>query len=180
MTSLPDNNNRGRSDERCANDPPQIPCRVPGVLNRCCIGSRLAAWCRSLGQSSDDATLARFGRLLFPHEGLADEVYAEVMDHVLMSLATISPSDDVLMLTEQALNHQQDASWFDLDETAQIKAIENIQGEAYFAAVLGTLRGTFYNHPAVWAHLHYPGSSKEHGGYKFRGFDDIDWLPERR
>ena len=141
-----------------------------------------ASWLRGAAawaSSTDGSTLARFGRLLFPHDGLADKVYAEVMDNVLTALAANPASADVLATAEEALNSQQEQAWFDLDETAQIAAIENIQGEAYLAAIVGTLRGAFYYHPAVWSHINYPGSSKEHGGYKFRGFDDIDWLPER-
>jgi hypothetical protein len=133
-----------------------------------------AAW----AGSRDGTTLAGFGRRLFPHAGMADAVYARVMDNVLMSLASISASDDVLMLTQQALDSQQDKPWAELDAAAQIRAIENIQGEEYFAAVLGTARFAFYNDMAVWAHMQYPGSSKEFGGYVQRGFDDIDWLPE--
>jgi len=140
-----------------------------------------ASWLRGAAawaSSTDGATLARFGRLLFPHDGLADKVYAEVMDNVLMALAANPATETMLSIAEDALNSQQEKTWFDLDEAAQIAAIENIQGEAYFAAIVGTLRGAFYYHPAVWSHINYPGSSKEHGGYKFRGFDDIDWLPE--
>jgi hypothetical protein len=116
--------------------------------------------------------------LVFPHEGLADEVYAQIMDNVLATLDTNPASAGALTEAEAALNAQQDSSWFDLDQAAQIKAIENIQGEAFFALIVGTLRGAFYYDPAVWAHIDYPGSSKEHGGYLHRGFDDIDWLPE--
>jgi hypothetical protein len=133
-----------------------------------------AAW----AGSTDEATLARFGRLLFPHDGLSDDVYADVMDNVLAALAANPATENLLAAAEDALNNQQEQAWFDLDEAAQIAAIENIQGEAYFAAIVGTLRGAFYYNPAVWSHINYPGSSKEHGGYKFRGFDDIDWLPE--
>jgi len=32
--------------------------------------------------------------------------------------------------------------------------------------------------PALWKTLGYQGSSIEHGGYLYRGFDDIDWLPQ--
>ncbi|MDH4126417.1 MAG: hypothetical protein OEW64_12370 [Gammaproteobacteria bacterium] len=135
-----------------------------------------AAW----AGTRDPATLARFGRLLFPLDGLADAVYVQVMDRVLMSLVSMQPGDDVLMITEQSLNSQQAGNWFDLDAAAQIRAIENIQHEAHFAAVLSAVRDTFYNDPAVWAHMRYPGSSKEFGGYVQRGFDDINWLPEGR
>jgi len=140
-----------------------------------------ASWLRGAAAwagSTDATTLARFGRLLFPHDGLSDEVYVEVMDNVLAALAANPATETLLSIAEEALNNQQEKAWFDLDEAAQIAAIDNIQGEAYFAAIVGTLRGAFYYNPAVWAHIKYPGSSKEHGGYKFRGFDDIDWLPE--
>lgn len=139
-----------------------------------------AAWLRGAAAwagSPSNATLARFGRLLFPHDGLPDKVYAEVMGKVLTALAGSPASTDLLSVAEQALNRQQDKAWFDLDEPAQIKAIETIQGEAWFAAILSTLRDAFYDDAAVWAYMNYPGSSKEFGGYLHRGFDDIDWLP---
>ncbi len=132
-----------------------------------------AAW----ANSTEGTNLARFGRLLFPHDGLADDVYAEVMDNVLTALAANPAIEDALVTAEQALDAQHDTAWIDRNESEQITAIENIQGEAYFAAIVGTVRGAFYYNPAVWSHINYPGSSKEHGGYKFRGFDDIDWLP---
>ncbi len=133
-----------------------------------------AAW----ASSTDGTTLARFGRLLFPHDGLSDEVYAEVMGNLLTALAANPTTENLLAAAEQALDAQQDTAWIDRNESEQIAAIENIQGEAFFAAIVETLRGAFYYNPAVWSHINYPGSSKEHGGYKFRGFDDIDWLPE--
>ncbi len=132
-----------------------------------------AAW----ASSTEGTNLARFGRLLFPHDGLADDVYTEVMDNVLTALAANPATEDALVTAEQALDAQYDTAWIDRSESEQITAIENTQGEAYFDAIVGAVRGAFYYNPAVWSHIHYPGSSKEHGGYKFRGFDDIDWLP---
>jgi hypothetical protein len=134
-----------------------------------------AAW----AASGENATLTRFARLLFPHDGLSDATYAEVMASVLTSLAANPASGGMLSAAEAALNGQQEQDWFDLDEAAQIAAIENIQGEAFFTAILETARGAFYYNPQVWSYLDYPGSSKEHGGYKYRGFDNIDWLPEQ-
>ena len=132
-----------------------------------------AAW----ASSTEGTNLARFGRLLFPHDGLADDVYAEVMNNVLMALESDPATENLLAAAEQALDAQGDTAWIDRNETEQIAAIKDIQGEAFFAAVLGTLRGAFYYNAAVWSHINYPGSSKEKGGYKYRGFDDIDWLP---
>jgi len=140
-----------------------------------------SAWLRGAAawaSSNDGTTLARFGRLLFPHDGLSDKVYAEVMNNVLMALASNPNTENLLAAAEHALDAQDDTAWIERDESEQIAAIENIQGQAFFAAIVETLRGAFYYNPAVWSHIDYPGSSKEHGGYKFRGFNDIDWLPE--
>jgi hypothetical protein len=133
-----------------------------------------AAW----ANTGDNAVLARFARLLFPHDGVADAIYAEAMASVLSGFEASSDTTGLLDTAEDALNAQQRESWFDLDEVAQIDAIKNIQDEAFFAAILGALRGAFYYQPAVWEHLDYPGSSKEHGGYLHRGFNDVSWLPE--
>jgi hypothetical protein len=127
---------------------------------------------------NSDATLAQFGRLLFPINGLGDDVYKSVMSNVLSALSGNPATEDALATAESELNAASDGDWYAATEAAQISAIESIQSEPFFAAVLGTLRGAFHYDPAVWEFIQYPGSSKEHGGYLHRGFDDIDWLPE--
>ena len=133
-----------------------------------------AAW----ANTGDNEALTQFARLLFPHDGISDAVYAEAMASVLSGFEASSDTAGLLNSAEAALNAQQDEDWFDADETGQINAIRSIEGEAFFATILGSLRGAFYYHPAVWEHINYPGSSKEHGGYLHRGFNDISWLPE--
>jgi hypothetical protein len=126
----------------------------------------------------DKPELINLVRLLFPHSRLTDEVYADVANSVFTSFASSSEAAQLLDDAESSLDEQQDDSWLDADEDAQLAALKNIQGEAFFAAILAALRGAFYNHPKVWIDIDYPGSSKEHGGYKYRGFNDISWLPE--
>lgn len=140
------------------------------------------AWLRSSNAwafEEDTDALAQLARRLFPHEGMSDAVYVDVMDGVLSSLANNPNTADMLTSAETALNEQQEGDWFELDESAQIAAIVNIQDKAFFASILATVRGAFYYNPRVWEHINYPGSSKEYGGYKNRGFNDIDWLPEK-
>jgi hypothetical protein len=72
-------------------------------------------------------TLQRMARLLWPHNVVADEVYAQAAD-----------------------------------------------------GLLADARDRLYALPAVWQAIGYPGSSLEFGGYRNRGYDDIDWLPEVR
>ncbi len=70
-----------------------------------------AAW----ASSTDGTTLARFGRLLFPHDGLPDEVYADVMNNVLMALDSDPATENLLAAAEQALDAQDDKAWIDRD-----------------------------------------------------------------
>lgn len=133
---------------------------------------------RTWAETHNPSALIRLAQALLPHAGLADEVYAEVMDSVLSALAASPTTATLLDAAEAALDGQQRGAWIDAADDVQIAAIGNIQGEPFFAAILATLRGTFYYHPKVWEHIDYPGSSKEHGGYLNRGFNDIAWLPE--
>lgn len=138
-----------------------------------------AAWAQSTNPD-DELTdvLAHLARLLFPHDGLADEIYADVMGGVLAATAEDPAMTEVLHSAEAGLDAASGQSWMRLDTSAQVEAMKLVQDEAFFAAILGTVRGHFYYNPEVWKFLDYPGSSKEHGGYINRGFNDIDWLPE--
>jgi hypothetical protein len=117
-------------------------------------------------------------RLLYPHDAIADDVYAEVIDDILTAAAADSSLSKSLADTVTALNAAQRGDWFEAGEGEQIAAMQALEGEAFFAAILGNVQARFYSHPRIWEHIKYPGSSVEFGGYVDRGFDDIDWLPE--
>ena len=136
-----------------------------------------SAWAKA-SESDVEATLGRFARLLYPHDAIGDEVYAEVMGNILAVAANDAGLDGVIASAVSTLNSARDVDWFELDEASQIAVLSEVQGEAFFAAIRTQVGGNFYSHPKVWQLIKYPGSSKEHGGYVDRGFDDIDWLPE--
>jgi hypothetical protein len=100
------------------------------------------------------------------------------MGSILATAADNPGLDAALVGAVSTLNSARDANWFDLNEASQIAVMNEVQGESFFAAIQAQVGGTFYSHPKVWQLIKYPGSSKEHGGYVDRGFDDIDWLPE--
>ena len=134
-----------------------------------------SAWAQSSVGSADELT--QMARLLFPHDDIADDVYAEVVNGILSDAASDSSLSDTLATAVNALNAAQDAEWFDIVAEKQIAAIQSVETEPFFVAIQSGVRNRFYNHPKVWDHIGYPGSSVEHGGYVDRGFDDIDWLP---
>ncbi len=135
-----------------------------------------SAWAQSAKGNADE--LVRMARLLFPHDAIADDVYAEVIDDVLTAAADDAGLMALLDDAVAALNAVQGGDWFAADAEEQIAAMQAVAGEAFFAAILGNVQARFYNHPQVWEQIGYPGSSVEFGGYVDRGFNDIDWLPE--
>ncbi len=135
-----------------------------------------SAWAQSANENSDELT--RVARLLFPHDEIADAVYAEVIDSILSDAANDASMTKMLKQAVTALNAAQNGDWFDIVTDDQIKAMNAVENEPFFAAIQGGVRARFYNHPKVWEHIGYPGSSVEYGGYVDRGFDNIDWLPE--
>ncbi len=135
-----------------------------------------SAWAQAANTNADELT--RMARLLFPHDGIADAVYAEVIDSILSDAANDASMTDMLKQAVAALNATQNSNWFEIGADDQIKSMMLVENEPFFAASQSGVRARFYNHPKVWEHIGYPGSSVEYGGYVDRGFDDIDWLPE--
>jgi hypothetical protein len=135
-----------------------------------------SAWAQSANGNADELT--RMARLLFPHDGIADAVYAEVINSVLSDSANDASMMNMLNQAVTALDAAQNGDWFEAGENDQLAAMRAVENEAFFAAILGGVSARFYNHPKLWEHIHYPGSSVQFGGYVERGFDDIDWLPE--
>ena len=109
---------------------------------------------------------------MLPHDGLTDDVYAEVLNEVLAATA------DDASVTESLLNKHQADSFMDIDEEAQLTVMRAIEHENSFATVLSALKTKMYGHPKVWEVIHYAGPSYQDGGYLNRGAGDIDWLPE--
>jgi len=139
-----------------------------------------SAWAQSATARGGNSagSLARMARLLYPHDGIAEDIYAEVIDSVLAAAADDPAIADTLNAALRALDDEQDADWFDLGTKQQLATLQAVEAEPFFGVIQAAVRDRFYNHAAVWKHIGYPGSSVEHGGYLERGFDDIDWLPE--
>jgi hypothetical protein len=132
-----------------------------------------SAWAQS-GDASTLETLVRMARLFLPHDGLDDDVYGQAIDAALATAA----DDESLADVEALLNAQQADDFMNAGEGAQLSAMRAIENEASFAAVLGSVKASLYDHPAVWKVIGYEGPSYQDGGYLHRGAGEIDWLPE--
>ena len=65
-----------------------------------------------------------------------------------------------------------------LDEASREQALGKLEGGPFFSLVYtATINGLYLNEE-LWMLFGYEGSSLEHGGYLYRGFDEVDWLPQ--
>jgi hypothetical protein len=138
------------------------------------------AWAKSPGQVDETVSLAmvRMARLLYPHDALSDEVYADVLDQALSDTATRAVFARQLEEATAALAERSGGAWQDMDVAEQIEAMRGIESESYFVAIQNNVRAGIYNGLAFCKHVDYPGPSKDFGGYLHRGAGEIDWLPE--
>ena len=136
-----------------------------------------AATARGDAAAGED-TLTDMIRALFPHQGLAHDVYAEIVDAMLSAAADDPQFDALLNEAVEALDAAADTDFFELTEEAQVQVLQTVADTDFFKTITAQVRWRLYSHPKLWKIIGYPGSSVEHGGYVERGFDDIDWLPE--
>ena len=126
---------------------------------------------------ADLEAVVRMARLLFPHDALADDVYADILEQAVSETPGGDEFVAYLEAAARALAERSGDSWLTLDDAAQLDLMRSIETEPYFAAMQNQVRLGVYNSAAFWKHIGYPGPSKGFGGYLRRGAGDIDWLP---
>ncbi|MEE4161015.1 MAG: hypothetical protein V2I25_00815 [Woeseiaceae bacterium] len=124
------------------------------------------------------AAMIRMARLLYPHDALPDDLYADIIDQALSDVATSAEFATQLEAAAAALDTQAGGHWPERDEATQTQAMRAIEAEPSFAAIQNRVKAGIYMSPAFWKHVGYEGPSKNFGGYLRRGAGDIDWLPE--
>jgi len=124
------------------------------------------------------AAMVHMARLLYPHDRLADAVYAEVLDQALADVAAGSEFAHKLDQAAAGLDKSIDGDWMAADAAEQIRAMQAAADEPWFAAIRGHVQVGIYNGAAFWKLVGYPGPSKDFGGYLHHGAGEIDWLPE--
>jgi hypothetical protein len=133
---------------------------------------------RTWAQDGVSATLTRMARHLYPHDGLDDAVYAQVLDDAVSAAAADPALVRSLETAEAALDARRDRSFLALDSNEQIAVLRELEEAEFFGAIQTAVRLRLYNHPALWALIGYEGPSWQLGGYIGRGAGEIDWLAE--
>ncbi|MGH9522316.1 MAG: twin-arginine translocation signal domain-containing protein [Terriglobales bacterium] len=152
---------------------------LTGVL---AVGSPLALLAPSRGwamdlkalTSAEGAILLAAARTIAPHDQLDDAPYALVIQ-ALDGTATQDPAK--LALLRQGVA-ELGAGFASAAETGRVAALKVIETTPFFKWVRTTTLMTLYASPLVYAYFGYEGEAFSKGGYLFRGFNDLHWLPE--
>jgi len=114
-------------------------------------------------------TTLRVARVMFPHDMLPDVAYAKVV-------TALEPEAETVAAGVVALDDP--TPFVELDPDAQLAAITAAEGSDFVELVKATAVVELYDNPLVWRAFGYEGPSVHLGGYLYRGFDDLDWLPD--
>jgi len=116
-------------------------------------------------------------RAMFPHPSFPDGPY----ERCAQAIADAA-GDDVRWRTQldqglRDLDVLGGAPFAQLDDAPRLEVLRSISATEFFQGVRSRVITSLYDDKEVWALLGYEGASFAHGGYRDRGFDDLDWLP---
>ena len=135
------------------------------------------AWAMELEAipANEAEVLLAMTRRLYPHDGLADIFYAEVVEG-LDTKAKADPSvAELIKNGVAALDQAKGVPFLHLSEGYQTEVLAGMETEPFFQAIRGHTVVALYNNKMIWPEFGYQGSSWQDGGYLFRGFQDIGW-----
>lgn len=139
------------------------------------------AWAVELShidQNQADAIMV-LARTLYPHKTLPDAVYALAVKDV-DAKATDPKIVDVIKTGVAKLNDAASGKWNDtasLSDAQRASIVEANQTDPFVLLVRGQCITSLYNNDMAFAHFGYEGEAFSKGGYVYRGFNDLTWLP---
>lgn len=135
------------------------------------------AWAMTLSTlgANEAEALLRMTRHLYPHDTLGDIYYAAVVE----ALDEKAKADgSIVQLVKDgvaSLDQATGVPWLRLSSGTQLEVLKSIETTPFFQTVRGHTVVALYNQKSLWPNFGYQGSSAEHGGYLFRGFQDAGW-----
>ena len=156
---------------------------LTGTLAASSILSALApsrAWALELKTltSTQGEALLQMGKVLYPHKGLPDAVYALLVKDLDGAAGKDPKTAQMLGEGVAALDKAAGGSFAAAPEPKKLEAVKSLQGTPFFNTVRGQCITSLYDNDMAFAHFGYPGPSWDKGGYMNRGFSDLKWLPD--
>jgi hypothetical protein len=138
------------------------------------------AWAMTLEAipASDAQTLLQALRVIYPHESLSDQYYAQVVAALDQDAKGDQAVAAMLKDGVAGLDQAGPTPFVELSAGNQTQALGAIEATPFFQTIRFKTIAVLYNEPLVWEAFGYEGEAFEYGGYIERGFDDLGWLPD--
>jgi hypothetical protein len=124
--------------------------------------------------SREGAVALAVARTIAPHDKLEDAAYAVVIGSVDADAAK-SPATLAMLRAGLA---RLGADFASASEGERVRRLKAMESSAFFRTVRTATLGAFYSTPIAYAYFGYEGEAFSKGGYIYRGFNDLKWLPE--
>lgn len=124
--------------------------------------------------SSQGATLMSIARTIAPHDGLEDAAYALVVKAIDAAAAADEHIRALLSSGLAGLGED----FATRTETARVSALKAVEHSEFFQLVRSMTLGNLYSSAIAYAHFGYEGEAFSKGGYLYRGFNELNWLPD--
>ncbi len=120
------------------------------------------------------ATLLSVARTIAPHDGLPDAAYAPVTRAIDAAAAADARVHGIVTSGLERLGKD----FASRNEAQRVRALAAMEDSEFFRLVRTDTLANLYASPTAYAYFGYQGEAFSKGGYLFRGFDDLKWLPD--
>jgi hypothetical protein len=124
--------------------------------------------------SAEGEALMAMARTIAPHDKLEDAAYAIVIQAVD---GEAGRDGNLLKLFRDGVASLGSA-FAAAPEGTRVEALRKIESGAFFQTMRVKTLQFLYSSPMAYAHFGYEGEAFSKGGYLYRGFNDLRWLPE--
>jgi len=124
--------------------------------------------------SAEGRTLLAVTRTIAPHDRLEDAAYAIVVK----SIDADADKDPATLAMLRAGCRHLGAAFAAEPESERVRALRAIERSQFFQLLRTKTLGTLYGSALAYAYFGYEGEAFSKGGYLYRGFNDLRWLPE--
>ena len=124
--------------------------------------------------SAEGATLMAMTRTIAPHDKLEDAAYALVVE----GIDGQAGSDAGLLKTMKDGIHALGSDFARASEEQRVAALKRIETSPFFQITRVKTLQLLYSSPLAYAYFGYEGEAFSKGGYLYRGFNDLHWLPD--
>jgi hypothetical protein len=134
------------------------------------------AWALDLTSltSAEGVALLAAVRTIAPHDKLEDAAYAVVIRAVDAAAA----KDEAFRKQVKEGVASLGGGFAAASESARVATLQRIESGPFFQNLRTQTLQLLYATPLAYAHFGYEGEAFSKGGYLFRGFNDLRWLPE--